>query len=97
LVYARDLGVNGDFGVNLTFIDKGRVQLLRILAPPWRHSMPGRSPRGWKPSRSGSNATPLGDQMVGPYLGGMRALEWLVAHPERVATALMIVTTAASG
>jgi homoserine O-acetyltransferase len=35
--------------------------------------------------------------MVGPCLGGMRVLEWLVAHPERVATALMIGTTAASG
>ena len=33
--------------------------------------------------------------MVGPCLGGMRVLEWLVAHPERVATALMIGTTAA--
>jgi homoserine O-acetyltransferase len=35
--------------------------------------------------------------MVDPCLGGKRVLEWLVAHPERVATALMIGTTAASG
>lgn len=35
--------------------------------------------------------------MVGPCLGGMRVLEWLVAHPERVAAALMIGTTSASG
>jgi homoserine O-acetyltransferase len=27
----------------------------------------------------------------------MRVLEWLVAHPERVAAALMIGTTSASG
>jgi O-acetylhomoserine (thiol)-lyase len=31
LVYARDLGVNGVFGVNLSFILKARVQLLRDL------------------------------------------------------------------
>ncbi|MCX5960942.1 MAG: bifunctional o-acetylhomoserine/o-acetylserine sulfhydrylase [Cyanobacteria bacterium] len=31
LVYARDLGVNGAFGVNLSFILKARVQLLRDL------------------------------------------------------------------
>lgn len=31
LVYARDLGVNGAFGVNLSFIIKARVQLLRDL------------------------------------------------------------------
>lgn len=31
LVYARDLGVNGSFGVNLAFILKARVQLLRDL------------------------------------------------------------------
>ncbi len=31
LVYARDLGVNGAFGVNLAFILKARVQLLRDL------------------------------------------------------------------
>ena len=36
-------------------------------------------------------------QMVGPSLGGMRVLEWLVAHPERVAAALVIGTTAALG
>ena len=33
LVYARDLGVNGIFGVNLAFILKARVQLLRDLGP----------------------------------------------------------------
>ncbi|MBU6280383.1 MAG: bifunctional o-acetylhomoserine/o-acetylserine sulfhydrylase [Actinomycetales bacterium] len=33
LVYARDLGVNGVFGVNLAFILKARVQLLRDLGP----------------------------------------------------------------
>ena len=33
LVYARDLGVNGAFGVNLSFILKARVQLLRDLGP----------------------------------------------------------------
>lgn len=31
LVFARDLGVNGAFGVNLSFILKARVQLLRDL------------------------------------------------------------------
>jgi O-acetylhomoserine (thiol)-lyase len=31
LVYARDLGVNGVFGVNLSYILKARVQLLRDL------------------------------------------------------------------
>ena len=31
LVYARDLGVNGAFGVNLSFILKARVQLLRDI------------------------------------------------------------------
>ncbi|MGN6088978.1 MAG: bifunctional o-acetylhomoserine/o-acetylserine sulfhydrylase [Actinomycetales bacterium] len=31
LVYARDLGVNGAFGVNLSYILKARVQLLRDL------------------------------------------------------------------
>ena len=36
-------------------------------------------------------------QMVGPSLGGMRVLEWLVAHPERVAAAVVIGTTAAVG
>ena len=33
LVYARDLGVGGKFGVNLSFILKARVQLLRDLGP----------------------------------------------------------------
>ena len=33
LVYARDLGVGGAFGVNLAFILKSRVQLLRDLGP----------------------------------------------------------------
>ncbi|HLR97258.1 MAG TPA: bifunctional o-acetylhomoserine/o-acetylserine sulfhydrylase [Jiangellaceae bacterium] len=33
LVYARDLGVGGKFGVNLAFILKARVQLLRDLGP----------------------------------------------------------------
>jgi O-acetylhomoserine (thiol)-lyase len=33
LVYARDLGVDGAFGVNLSFILKARVQLLRDLGP----------------------------------------------------------------
>jgi len=33
LVYARDLGVGGAFGVNLSFILKARVQLLRDLGP----------------------------------------------------------------
>jgi O-acetylhomoserine (thiol)-lyase len=33
LVYARDLGVDGVFGVNLSFILKARVQLLRDLGP----------------------------------------------------------------
>jgi O-acetylhomoserine (thiol)-lyase len=33
LVYARDLGVNGVFGVNLSYILKARVQLLRDLGP----------------------------------------------------------------
>jgi O-acetylhomoserine (thiol)-lyase len=33
LVYARDLGVGGAFGVNLSYILKARVQLLRDLGP----------------------------------------------------------------
>ena len=33
LVYARDLGADGAFGVNLSFILKARVQLLRDLGP----------------------------------------------------------------
>jgi O-acetylhomoserine (thiol)-lyase len=33
LVYARDLGVGGAFGVNLAYILKARVQLLRDLGP----------------------------------------------------------------
>jgi O-acetylhomoserine (thiol)-lyase len=33
LVYGRDLGVGGAFGVNLSFILKARVQLLRDLGP----------------------------------------------------------------
>lgn len=33
LVYGRDLGVDGVFGVNLAFILKARVQLLRDLGP----------------------------------------------------------------
>lgn len=33
LVYARDLGVGGAFGANLSFILKARVQLLRDLGP----------------------------------------------------------------
>ncbi|NUU18834.1 bifunctional o-acetylhomoserine/o-acetylserine sulfhydrylase [Cellulomonas humilata] len=33
LVFARDLGVGGAFGVNLAFILKARVQLLRDLGP----------------------------------------------------------------
>ena len=35
--------------------------------------------------------------MLGPSLGGMRVLEWLVAHPERLASALVISATAAVG
>lgn len=33
LVYARDLGAGGAFGVNLSFVLKARVQLLRDLGP----------------------------------------------------------------
>ena len=33
LVYARDVGVGGAFGVNLSFVLKARVQLLRDLGP----------------------------------------------------------------
>lgn len=33
--------------------------------------------------------------MLGPSLGGMRVLEWMVAHPERVKTGLLFGTTAA--
>jgi len=35
--------------------------------------------------------------MLGPSLGGMRVLEWLVAHPERVAAGVVIGATAAVG
>jgi homoserine O-acetyltransferase len=35
--------------------------------------------------------------MLGPSLGGMRVLEWLVAHPERVAAAIVIGVSAAVG
>jgi len=35
--------------------------------------------------------------MLGPSLGGMRVLEWLVAHPQRVACGLVIGATAALG
>lgn len=35
--------------------------------------------------------------MIGPSLGGMRVLEWLVAHPERLASAIVIGATAAMG
>lgn len=34
--------------------------------------------------------------MLGPSLGGMRVLEWLVAHPERLVSAIVIGATAAS-
>ena len=33
--------------------------------------------------------------MLGPSLGGMRVLEWLVAHPDRVRAGLLLGTTAA--
>lgn len=33
--------------------------------------------------------------MLGPSLGGMRVLEWMVAHPERVRSGLVLGTTAA--
>lgn len=33
--------------------------------------------------------------MLGPSLGGMRVLEWLVAHPDRVRSGLVLGTTAA--
>ncbi len=33
--------------------------------------------------------------MLGPSLGGMRVLEWMVAHPERVRAGLVLGTTAA--
>ena len=35
--------------------------------------------------------------LVGPSLGGMRVLEWMVAHPERVRAGLVIGTTAVVG
>lgn len=35
--------------------------------------------------------------MLGPSLGGMRVLEWLVADPQRVASAIVICATAAVG
>jgi len=33
--------------------------------------------------------------MLGPSLGGMRVLEWLVSHPERVGSGMVLGTTAA--
>lgn len=33
--------------------------------------------------------------MLGPSLGGMRVLEWMVAHPERVRSGMVLGTTAA--
>ena len=41
LVYARDHGVNRAFAVNLSFIHKARVQLLRNLGSAVAHSIPG--------------------------------------------------------
>jgi homoserine O-acetyltransferase len=35
--------------------------------------------------------------MLGPSLGGMRVLEWLVTHPERLGSAIVIGATAAVG
>jgi homoserine O-acetyltransferase len=35
--------------------------------------------------------------MLGPSLGGMRVLEWLVAHPQRLASGIVIGSTAAVG
>lgn len=35
--------------------------------------------------------------MLGPSLGGMRVLEWLVAHPQRLASGIVIGATAAVG
>lgn len=35
--------------------------------------------------------------MLGPSLGGMRVLEWLATHPERLASALVIAASAAVG
>jgi len=35
--------------------------------------------------------------MLGPSLGGMRVLEWLASHPQRLAAALVIGATAAVG
>lgn len=35
--------------------------------------------------------------MLGPSLGGMRVLEWLVAHPQRLASGIVIGSTSAVG
>lgn len=57
LVFARDLGVGGAFGVNLSFILKARVQLLRDLAPRSRRSTRSSSRRASRRCRCGSSGT----------------------------------------
>lgn len=55
LVYARDLGVNGAFGVNLSLILKARVQAAVLKSSPWVQAGRQYAPLGtsacW-PSRS---------------------------------------------
>ena len=48
-------------------------------------------PRPCSPTPSASTAGAL---VLGGSMGGMRALEWAVTHPERVATAIVLASTA---
>ena len=97
LVYARDLGVNGDFGVNRSFIHKARVQLLRDLGSAVAPFSAWLIAQGLETLSLRIERHTDGGPDGGPLPCGMRVLEWLVPHPERVATALMVGTTAALG
>ena len=57
LVYGRDLGSDSDFGANVSYIMKARVQLLRDLGPRSRRSTRGCWPRAWRRCPCASSAT----------------------------------------